>query len=316
MEPASFNPGPWRDNPGFRSASADYDRFAKRAYDEAQSTGKTQEDFLAKKLIARCKRPLSVAVDTTGSMGKAPGIIFGKCPFLSFAAKIFLGEDLEISVSSIGDASSIGSDKEDYPVQARPFVECTEARLKAAFKELAPEGKGGGTSQESYELNALYYARQVEFPAGAKPIHIIIGDEQPYDFIDPSQAKKHTFIDLAKPIPTSEVFKELQEKYSVYLIRRKYRDTNYDSRIYESWIRLLGRGRIAYLLDDERVVDIIFGILGKESDQEDLFWKDLDQRQTTEQIAIVERCLRPVMVRPNRVASENASSAPMSRPLI
>ena len=86
-----------------------------------------------------------------------------------------------------------------------------------------------------------------------------------------------------------------------------------DSVIDTNWKRLLGTKRIAYLLDDTRVVDIIFGILAKETGRVDEFWKELIERQTPDQVNLVEQCLEPVIgLRPNKKTERSTQSSPLA----
>ena len=88
------------------------------------------------------------------------------------------------------------------------------------LKSLVVEGGGGGGGTETYELAALYFARNVEMPkAVRKPILIMIGDEIPYDMVAPDVAERYAYALVEKRISSEAIFKELMEKYSVYYIR-------------------------------------------------------------------------------------------------
>ncbi|MFK5019522.1 hypothetical protein ACI4CV_27385, partial [Klebsiella pneumoniae] len=75
---------------------------------------------------------------------------------------------------------------------------------------------------ETYELAALYYARNVTLDKAINPILILIGDEGYHDTIAPDYAKNDAKVVLPSRINTSQVFEELKQKYAVYLIRKPY----------------------------------------------------------------------------------------------
>ena len=150
-------------------------------------------------------------------MGDWPATIFSKLPYLENEGKEYLGEDFEICFMAIGDAYC----DEKYPLQVRPFAK--GLALKDRLKELVIEGGGGGQTTETYELAALYANERVDIPKAIKPIMIFIGDEQPYDTIDPDHAKNLLGITIQKTLTTEAVFKKLKDKYSVYLIRKSLR---------------------------------------------------------------------------------------------
>jgi len=287
-ESGSYNPGPWR-NHNFKAAKKKYDVHVGRSYEDALSKRKNIKDIIEKTLKTKSKSPLVIACDVTGSMGEWPATIFSKLPYLELEGKEYLGEDLEISFAAVGDVYS-----DDYPLQVRKFE--SGIKLKKRLKELVIEGGGGGQMMESYDLTALYYARKVKTSNGSKPIFIFIGDEGCYDFVDKEAAKKYTGIDLKKRLSTKAVMKELQKKYSVYLIRKPYDSkgdsmSSIDKKIYKQWEEMLGEDRISILPDPSRVVDVIFGILAKETERLEYFKEEIEERQRDDQVDAVMKAL-------------------------
>ncbi len=231
-------------------------------------------------LETECEAPLVLAIDVTGSMGDWPATIFSKLPYLEHEAQEYLGKDLEISFSAIGDYFS-----DSYPLQVQPFVKGKE--LKNSLEKLMIEGGGGGSSQESYDLAALYYGRNVKCPnAIKKPVLIFIGDEGIYSIIDETAATDLCHVDISdkKKLTPTRVFEELQEKFNVYIVRKPYNcDSNSPSsdevRIRTQWVDLLGADHVISLPDPNRVVDVIFGILAEEAGRFSDFEKELKERQ-------------------------------------
>lgn len=278
----------------FTDARKSYDKHAGRSYSDAKEERKTCKDLIPKSIVSKSSAQLLINCDVTGSMEEWPAVMFSKLPYLEYEAKEYLGQDLEILFGANGDANS-----DDYPVQIRPFAK--DAALKDRLEELVIEGNGGGQKMETYELNALYYARKVEMPnAIRKPILIFIGDESPYSYVDEDYAKDILGIILPDRLTTAQLFEELKEKYAVYLISKKYEKTSGDevneinNRIYNDWVKLLGSDHIAILPKAERVVDVIFAILAQETDRVGYFRKEIEGRQKTEQVDMVYKSVESI----------------------
>jgi len=292
-ESADYTPAPHWQGHDFKSARTYYDRHAGRSYDTAVQSGKKMVDLIEPSLATNASAALIVLIDETGSMGEWPKIMFSKLPYLEHEAQEYLGKDLDICFGAIGDAHN----NEKYPLQVRPFTR--GADLKARLEELVMEGKGGGQLHESYELAAMYFARNVSMPRLIrKPVLIFTGDEQPYEMVDRAQAQSVAQVALPKSLPTAEVFEELKKIYSVYLVRKPY-GTNTSNKmddenraVYSHWMRLLGPDHIFDLPDPDRVVDVIFGILAYDANRIEDFQNELEGRQDPKQVSTVYKSLR------------------------
>ena len=261
----------------FVSAKRAYRSVVDRGAADAISKGVSAKDCVPKALSTEAEAPLVIAVDVSGSMGDWPATIFSKLPYLEHEAKEYLGDGVEISFAAVGDSHS-----DRYPIQVRDFVK--GADLKDELQKLIIEGNGGGTSEESYDLAALYYARNCEMPeAIRKPIFIFIGDEGVYNDLSRDAADLcHAKIDGR--LKAIGLFKQLREKFSVYVIRKPYQcsgnvSSPNNDRIQRQWEELLGVDHVVSLPDASRVVDVIFGILAKETGREDYFEDELKDRQ-------------------------------------
>jgi hypothetical protein len=290
-ESGDYDPGPWRGH-DFSSARRDYDIHVGRSYEDAVSTGKDPKSLVPKTLCTKSESPLVIACDVTGSMGDWPATMFSKLPYLELEGKEYLGPSMEISWAGIGDAYC-----DNYPLQVRPFASGTD--LKKELKELVIEGGGGGQIMESYDLGALYYARNVEMHNAIKPMFIFIGDEAIYDFVDKDQAKKWAYATLESRLSGVNAIRELQKRYSVYLVHKPYGSSggsgDYRSseteKVYRQWSDILGEDHVAYLPDPQRVVDVIFGIMAKETGRIDYFREELTGRQKPGQVEQVLKSL-------------------------
>lgn len=240
----------------------------------------SRDRFLESAVQTDCENPLVIACDVTKSMLDWPAVMFGKLPYFEHEAKEYLGKDLEICFAGIGDAYW-----DVYPLQVRSFGK-GKKNLEKSMMELIIEQGGGPPIQESYELAALYFANNCKMPKAIKPLFIFIGDETPYDFIANDLAKKWTGVDLKKRTHTMQVMRELQKKFSVYMIRKPIIDkTNpqaaieINMRVQSQWEQYLGLDHIVVMPKPERVVDCIFGIMAKETGRIEYFEQELNQRQ-------------------------------------
>lgn len=283
-ETADYDPGDWRGH-DFSTARATYTANAGRGYETAVREKKTVSDMVPTSITTNCAIPLIIACDVTGSFEHWPAEIFRKCPYLDIEGKCYLGDDAEISFAAIGDA--VMSDK--YYLQVRPFAKGTPiaGHLTAL---ITTEKGGGGDHAESYELAALWYARNAHFPnATQKPIFIFICDEMCHDVVRSHHARQVN-IDTTQDIPVEAVFRELTAKYSVYAIRKRY--GSMDDRVHAQWVRLLGdEQRVMRLEEPEPVTDLIFGILARETGKVRYFREEITGRQKPERVATVYKSL-------------------------
>jgi hypothetical protein len=296
-ESGDYDPGPWGGY-DFKSARATYDTHAGRSYDAAKAVKPRADgtvrsliktDLIPEKLETQSSAPLVIACDVTGSMGEWPATIFSKLPYLDLEGKEYLGEDMEISFAAVGDVFS-----DRYPLQVRPFA--SGKQLEDKLKELVIEGGGGGQTNESYDIAAYYYAHNVDMPNAIKPIFIFIGDEGLYDFLDQEHTKTLCFCESVERQSVERVMKDLQKKFSVYLVRKPYGSSSEnlasepDLSIAKQWKKLLGDDHVC-VQDASRVVDVIFGILAKETGRIEYFAEEIEGRQTKDQVKAVMKSL-------------------------
>lgn len=296
-ETADYDPGPWRGHT-FSDARKAYDVHAGRSYADAVSKNITKADCVPPSLTTHSEAPVVIVCDITASMGDWPSTIFSKLPYLDKEGKEYLGPSMEISFAAIGDYECHSK----YPLQVRPFAK--ELTLKEELEKLIVEGGGGGTMEESYDLAALYYARQVNMPNAINPIFIFIGDESYYSVVNEGAARDwcHTTNKGAgnKILTFEEVIEELKQKFSVYLVRKPYGSSNVNTmdsnntNILNKWMKVLGEDHICTLPDASRVVDVIFGIFARETNRIDYFKDEIEDRQRPDQVDVVMKSLKTV----------------------
>lgn len=305
-----YTPGDWK-GWNYNSARAAYsDPAAGRGYSAPasfssvpsggtslpRSVSTPKGDLVPDKLVVTAKSPLVVVTDGTGSMGEFPETIFKKLPLLDDGVKDYL-DDPAISYAMVGDA---GYDR--YPLQVQPFGLGKE--MVDRLNNLVIEGGGGGNKTESYELAALYYARNVEMPNATKPVLIFICDEGVEHLVNPDRALTCAKVELSEKLTTGALFKELAQKYSVYCIRKHYmhsgayldgdKRVGLNATIHKQWEDLIGEERVALLDDPKRVVDVILGLLAAETGKMDFFTKEINHRQTKDQVKTVFKAMASV----------------------
>lgn len=295
----NYDPGPWKGY-DFKSARKAYDPdvTAGRSYGgPIGGTSKakaTSADVLPPKLETQATSPLVILVDGTGSMGEFPEIIFEKLPLLDDGAKDYLGDDCEISYAMIGDVG----DANAPPLQVRPFGKGKQ--MVESLNKLVIGHGGGSNMMESYELGALYYARNVEMPKATKPVLVFICDEGVYPKVDKEWAKQYAGVEIKEEMTAKELFSELKRKFSVYCIRKHYEDGVFldgdkmvgnNLKIQKQWVSLIGEDHIVVLTEARRVVDVILGLLATETDKMDFFEKEIGERQTKDQVKTVMKTM-------------------------
>ena len=286
-ETADYDPGDWKGH-DFKAARAAYTADAGRGYAEAVASHTTVSDLVPASIETVCERSLTVVCDVTGSFGTWPGVIFGKLPYLDIEGRSYLGDETEISFAAVGDAPM----KDKFYLQVRPFASGTA--LTDHLKALKIEGGGGADNAESYELAALYYLKNASFPnATAKPILVFICDEGCHTSVSETHASAvHVDIHNVTSYQTTDIFRELTEKFAVYAIRKHYGSG--EARVQEQWEGLIGADHIVSLDDPNAVVDSLFGILAKETDKIDYFRSEIEGRQEAGRVATVYKSLKTV----------------------
>lgn len=297
-ESSDYNPGQWR---GFdakqQRSTFDANAAANRTYGAKTSTGAAVESVPAS-VATECGHPLIVLCDVSGSMQKWPGVIFEKLPYLDNERKEYLGDDAEISFGAISDVN------DSLPFQIRPFAK--DIALKDRLAELTITVGGGGHQDqtEAHALAALYLCRNADVSkAIRKPTVIIITDEPPYSSVGRDEALAYTKVRISEgSLSTDAIFAELCKTFSVYVVLKPYSPSNLNGEKMEGvlktaharWSQLVGSDRIAILPSAERVVDVIFGILGRDTGKGDYFERELKERQRPEQVRTVMQALKTV----------------------
>lgn len=311
-ETNDYTPVDWKgyDYSSAKSAYKTYDAHAGRGYAAAPAVVNKvgAANIVPEKLKTECLNPVVIFSDITGSMAAWPTTIFSKLPYFSNECKTYMGSDVEVCFGAIGDAYT----SDGMPLQLRPFSK--EADLPARMEELVIVGGGGGQRTETYELGALYCLYNMEMPNAVNPVIIFIGDETPYSVTSKEMAIRECKVDLQEGISTKEVFDRLKEKFSIYFIQKPYGHNKWKNgemdreskAVHDNWAELVGEDHIAPLEDPNRVVDVMFGIFAKEAGRIGDFKKEIEARQTKEQVKLVYQSLSTV----HKLADKPAKALP------
>lgn len=153
------------------------------------------------------------AMDETGSMGRAAMEVSSKINevMVNLYKQI---ADIEFCVMGIGDIHY-----DDAPIQMSQFE--SDIRIVQSIDDIYFEGGGGGNGYESYSAAWYMAARHTKLDCwkrGKKGIIISTGDEPLNPYLDRRELQEFTGDDLQGDVETSDIFKEVSEKYEVYHI--------------------------------------------------------------------------------------------------
>jgi hypothetical protein len=213
--------------------------------------------------------PLVLMLDLTGSMCRLPEFILERIPTMYHETNAAIqGYDpkeaklvevplkLEMSIIGVGDAYS-----DKYPLQVLDFKKYNE--LTQAINKIYPEGGGGGSLEESYELAAYYLLNHCKTPnSKIKPICIIVGDEAFYERVNEVQVEEFIGDKLDQDLDSYEVMKQLKEKFDTYVLRPEpsYSKEEYE-KIHKKWTSVFSE-RVSRMKDPEAIVNCMIMIGG------------------------------------------------------
>src|SRR5215470_12941620 len=141
---------------------------------------------------------IAVLFDVTGSMGNVPRVLQEKLPqLLGLLVRKGYVAHPQIMFGAIGDATC-----DRAPLQVGQFE--SDNRMDGDLERILLEGGGGGQKTESYELALYFMARHTATDCfekrGKRGYLFIIGDEMPYDVVDPDQAQRVLGDRLTEPV--------------------------------------------------------------------------------------------------------------------
>lgn len=204
--------------------------------------------------------PVILALDVTGSMGKAAVEIAKKLN--EIMTKLY-GQikDVEFMIMGIGDLSY-----DRCPIQASQFE--SDIRIAEQLEKVYFEFGGGGNSYESYTAAWYFGARHTKLDCwnrGKKGIIITIGDERLNPYL-PRTAyycglSNATGDSLQADVETKDLYTETAEKFDIYHINVNHRGGYDQEQIKKSFLEYLDNKHFCTInkLDDitDTIVEII-----------------------------------------------------------
>ena len=188
--------------------------------------------------------PVILALDVTGSMGNA-AVTVAQSLSRIMTDIMTKAKDVEFSIMAIGDI-----EYDDAPVQMSQFE--SDVRIAEAIDNIYFEHGGGGNFYESYTLawyTGLRHAKLDCWNRGKKGIIITLGDE-PLNPVLRREGWKTTLNEclgdnLQDDIGTSDLYKEVIQKYDVYHISVNekeccYSRNNIDNSVDKSFKNIIG----------------------------------------------------------------------------
>lgn len=203
--------------------------------------------------------PVAIFFDVTGSMGVIPQTLQTKLAAL-YTLILLRGymAHPQILYGAIGDAYT-----DRVPLQVGQFE--SDNRADENLANILLESGGGGQMHESYELAVYMMARHTAHDAwekrGNRGFLFIIGDELPYDYVEPDQVKEYIGDNLRERIPLREILREAQQRYEVFFLMAGADNYNRHAQIFAAWQELLGE-RAIRLDDADAVCETIALTLG------------------------------------------------------
>lgn len=204
--------------------------------------------------------PVILALDVTGSMGKAAVEVAKKLNIIM--TKLYdTVADIEFMIMGIGDLEC-----DRYPIQASQFE--SDIRIAEQLDKLYFEFGGGGNSYESYTAAWYFASRHTKLDClkrGRKGIIITMGDEM----LNPCLPKIGKYAGLAmvtgdnlqeNVINTKDLYDEVSQDFNVYHLDVNHRNRWNDKEIEKSFKKYLDDSHFIRVSMDtitDEIVDII-----------------------------------------------------------
>lgn len=177
--------------------------------------------------------PVILALDVTGSMGKAASEVAKKLN--TIMTQLYESvKDVEFMIMAIGDFAY-----DDAPLQTSQFE--SDIRIAEQLDKVWFEAGGGGNGYESYTAAWYFGSRHTDLDCwkrGKKGILITMGDEPLNPYL-PKHGLIHEIGDhIEADIDTPVLLEEVREKYDVYHLAVDDRETSYKwyaDKIQASW---------------------------------------------------------------------------------
>lgn len=158
-----------------------------------------------------CTKPVILALDVTGSMGRAAVEVAKKINTVmtELYSKV---NDIEFMIMGIGDLAY-----DDAPLQVSQFE--SDIRIAEQLDKVYFEGGGGGNGYESYSAAwyfGLYHTRLDCWNRGQKGIIITMGDEPLNPYLPRTKLANVTGDNLEADVETKQLYDAAKQKFDIY----------------------------------------------------------------------------------------------------
>lgn len=202
-----------------------------------------------------CTIPVILALDVTGSMGSAAMEVAKKINVVM--TKLYDEvKDVEFMVMGIGDLSY-----DRAPIQVSQFE--SDIRIAEQLDKIYFEGGGGGNDFESYTAAWYFGSRHTKLDCwnrGKKGIIITMGDEPLNPYLPHKALSAVCGDNLQGDIETSDLYKEVVEKFDVYHLNVIHGYDYYGSKIKSTFCKYLDDKHFRNVTVDSiasEIVDIV-----------------------------------------------------------
>ena len=207
--------------------------------------------------------PVILALDVTGSMGKAATEVSQKLGIIM--ESIYDSKkvpDVEFCIMAIGDLYC-----DRAPIQISQFE--SDIRIAESLDKVYFERGGGSNDWESYTAAwymGLNHCKLDCWNRGQRGIIITIGDEQLNPYLQKSSIRHFVGDEVQADIETDKLYARAVEMYDIHHISVNdehccYARNNYNGKVDESWSSLLGQKYHISTIDglQKMITDIVTG---------------------------------------------------------
>lgn len=197
-------------------------------------------------------KPVILALDVTGSMGKAAMEVAKQINVVM--TKLYENiADVEFMVMGIGDLAY------DYaPIQASQFE--SDIRIAEQLDKIYFEGGGGGNDYESYSAAWYFGLNHTKLDCwnrGQKGVIITMGDEPMNPYLPKKALSAVTGDNLQSDVETAQLYANASEKFDIYHLYVKHGYGRYHEAVHRTFGLFLDENHLKDTSIDKIADDII-----------------------------------------------------------
>lgn len=197
-------------------------------------------------------KPVILALDVTGSMGKAAMEVAKQINVVM--TKLYENiADVEFMVMGIGDLAY-----DCAPIQASQFE--SDIRIAEQLDKIYFEGGGGGNAYESYSAAWYFGLNHTKLDCwnrGQKGVIITMGDEPMNPYLPKKALSAVTGDNLQSDIDTLLLYTDASEKFDIYHLYVKHGYGRYQEAVHKTFGKLLDENHLKDTSIDKIADDII-----------------------------------------------------------